>query len=80
MPNTKYYSSTQVRTVIKNGVGFTRKQTVKINGNKGTKSVTLYNAKGRRTKHSTKRLTQKERNCIMKCKFIPGLFKDCGCD
>lgn len=72
-----HYYSTQVRSVFENGVGSTKEQTVKINGNKGTKSVTFYNAKGRKTKHATKSLTPKERHCILKCRFVPGLFKDC---
>jgi hypothetical protein len=71
------YHSEQVHSTFHNGEGQTKVHTVNIRNGKGTKSVTLRNPRGRVMKHSTKKLTQKEIDCIRNCQFIPGLFRDC---
>jgi len=71
------YNSVQSHSDFKNGSGKTKINEVKINGTKGFKSVTIKNKAGKVVKKSKRRLTQKEIKCIRKCKFIPGLFKDC---
>ena len=70
------YNSIQRYTAVKRGQ---RKITIKkvvISGRTGYKQVTVRQPSGR-TKTSKKRLTQKEMDCIKRCKFVPGLFKDC---
>lgn len=71
------YNSTQTHSEIHNGKGQTKTNRVTIRGKSGYKMVTIRNVSGRITKKSKKRLTKKEIHCIQKCKFIPGLFKDC---
>lgn len=71
------YHSKQTHSEFTKGKGRTKVQSVTIKGNRGTKSVVIKNQSGRVTKKSTKRLTKKEMECIRKCQFIPGLFKDC---
>ena len=46
-----------------------------IRGKSGYKSVTIQ-INGRK-KTSKRKLTKKEIDCIRRCQFIPGLFKDC---
>jgi len=73
--NFKYYSK-QIHTSVKDGEHKTKITLVKIKGNRGFKEVVQ--KKGFRTVGKTRKmLKQKEINCIRKCKFIPGLFKDC---
>jgi hypothetical protein len=50
---------------------------VKIKGKSGFKMITIRNKSGKIIKKSKKKLTRKQINCIQKCQFIPGLFKDC---
>ena len=69
------YTSVQSHSDFVNGTLKNKIQTVKINGKKGFKSVSVVN-NGRRST-SKKRLTRKEMACIRRCQFIPGLFKDC---
>jgi len=71
------YHSQQVHSDFKNGKGRTKIQTVSIRGKKGYKSVEILDKSGRVTKKSKKTLNKKEMNCIQKCQFIPGLFRDC---
>ena len=71
------YTSVQTHSEYKNGKRRTKTKSVKVNGKKGYKFVTLRNNSG--TKKSKKPLTQKEIACIRKCQFIPGLFDDCKC-
>ncbi len=71
------YNSIQTHSDFKNGKGQTKTNRVTIKGKSGYKIITIRNKSGRVTKKSKKRLSQKEINCIKRCKFIPGLFKDC---
>ncbi len=71
------YNSVQSHSEFKNGKGQTKINRVSIKGKTGFKSITIRNKSGRVTKKSKKRLTQKQINCIKRCQFIPGLFKDC---
>jgi len=71
------YHSKQSHSNFVNGKGRTKIQTVTIKGKHGKKSVIIKNQSGRVTKKSTKKLNKKEIECIRKCQFIPGLFKDC---
>ena len=71
------YNSIQTHSEFKNGKGKTKTNHVKIRGITGFKMITLRNNSGKITKKSKKRLTRKEITCIKKCKFVPGLFKDC---
>ena len=71
------YTSIQTHSEYKNGTRLTKTRSVKVNGKKGYKLVTLRNNSG--TKKSKKRLSQKEIACIRKCQFMPGLFNDCQC-
>jgi hypothetical protein len=71
------YNSVQSHSEFKNGKGQTKTNSVSIKGKNGYKSVTIRNKSGRITKKSKKRLTLKQINCIKRCQFIPGLFKDC---
>ena len=71
------YHSQQVHSDFKNSKGRTKIQTVSIRGKKGTKSVKICDRSGRVTKKSSKKLSKKEMECIRKCQFIPGLFRDC---
>jgi transcription antitermination factor NusA-like protein len=70
------YESTQVHSDIRNGSRRTKTQRVTIRGRKGHKEVTIQQ-NGKRSKTSKKKLSKKEIDCIRKCQFIPGLFKDC---
>jgi transcription antitermination factor NusA-like protein len=70
------YESTQVHSDIRNGSRRTKTQRVTIRGKKGHKEVTI-EQNGKRSKTSKKKLSKKEIDCIRKCQFIPGLFKDC---
>ena len=71
------YNSVQTHSDFKNGKGQTKTNRVTIKGKSGYKFITIRNKSGRVTKKSKKRLSQKEINCIKRCKFVPGLFKDC---
>ena len=71
------YHSSQTHSEFHNGEGRTKVNEVNIRGKKGYKSVTIKNRAGKIMKRSKKRLTQKQIKCIQKCKFVPGLFKDC---
>jgi hypothetical protein len=71
------YNSIQTHSDFKNGKGQTKTNRVTIKGKSGYKIITIRNKSGRITKKSKKRLSQKEINCIKRCKFVPGLFKDC---
>jgi len=69
------YNSTQTHTSYVKGKERIKTHTVRIKGKIGHKLVTI-KENGRR-KTSKKKLTMKEINCIRKCQFVPGLFKDC---
>jgi hypothetical protein len=71
------YNSIQTHSEFKNGKGQTKKNRVTIKGKSGYKMITIFNKSGRVTKKSKKKLSHKEINCIKKCQFISGLFKDC---
>jgi hypothetical protein len=71
------YHSVQSHSDFHNGKGRTKIQSVTIKGKKGHKSVQIRNKSGRVTKKSKKNLTKKEIDCIRKCQFVPGLFRDC---
>ena len=71
------YHSEQVHSTFEKGKGTTRRNVVSIKNGKGTKSVEEYSADGTRKSRKEKQLTAKELECIKKCQFIPGLFKDC---
>lgn len=71
------YNSVQTHSDFKNGKGQTKTNRVTIKGKSGYKIITIRNKSGRVTKKSKKRLSQKEINCIRRCQFVPGLFKDC---
>jgi hypothetical protein len=64
------YNSVQIHSDGKNEK--TRRVTIK--GKTGYKMLTI--RKSGKTKKSKKRLTKKEINCIKKCQFIPGLFRE----
>lgn len=68
------YNSIQTHSDGKNKI---KTNHVKIKGKNGFKMITIRNKSGKITKKSKKRLTRKELYCIKKCKFVPGLFKDC---
>jgi len=71
-----HYQNHETKT-FKNGVRQVRK--VHFKGGRGYKSVSHY----RRGKHvftSKKPLKMSEISLIKIGKFIPGLFKDCGCN
>ena len=70
------YDSAQVHSDNVNGFQRTKTTRVTIRGSKGSKEV-IIKQKGRRAKTSKKKLTKKEIDCIRKCQFIPGLFRDC---
>ena len=69
------YTSEQIHSDIVNGKQQIKTKRVTIRGKSGHKSVTVQ-TNGRK-KTSTRRLTKKEMQCIRRCQFIPGLFKDC---
>lgn len=71
------YHSVQSHSEFNKGEGRTKVTEVHIKGARGHKSVTVRNRAGKKIKSSKKRLTRKEVNCIKRCQFIPGLFKDC---
>lgn len=71
------YTSIQTHSDYSNGKGQTKTNCVKIKGTKGYKMITIRNKSGKITKKSKKRLTRKEVSCIKRCKFVPGLFKEC---
>ena len=70
-----HYTSEQSHSEFTNGKRRMKTQRVTINGPKGYKEViTSMNGKRRTSK---KKLTKKEIECIRRCQFVPGLFKDC---
>lgn len=71
------YNSVQTHSDFKNGKGRTKTNRVTVRGKSGFKTITIRNKSGRITKKSKKRLSQKEIQCIKRCQFVPGLFKDC---
>jgi hypothetical protein len=73
------YRSTQVHSTTVHGKRHTKTQKVHIKGKNGTKSVTVSNGtnNGARKKTMKKKLTLKEINCIKKCQYVPGLFREC---
>ena len=56
--------------------GITRGNHVSIQGNKGTKSVSITDTNGKERQIQIP-LTKKEIQCIRRNEFVPGLFKDC---
>jgi len=77
------YHSIQVHSNTVHGKTHTKKQEVHIKGKNGTKSVTVSNGTGTRISNGTrkktmkKKLTLKEINCIKRCQYVPGLFREC---
>ncbi len=71
------YTSDQVHSIHKNGKGYTRRNTVSIKNSKGFKAVEIVDENGKVRSYKKKALTAKERKCIKRCEFVPGLFKDC---
>ncbi len=71
------YNSVQTHSEFVRGQGRTKTSRVSVRGKSGFKLICVRNKSGRVTKKSKKRLTQKEIQCIKRCQFIPGLFKDC---
>jgi hypothetical protein len=69
------YTSEQTHSDIVQGRQQIKTKRVTIRGKLGYKSVTIQ-INGRK-KTSKRKLTKKEIDCIRRCKFIPGLFKDC---
>ena len=69
------YTSEQTHSDIVNGKQKIKTKRVTIRGKSGYKSVSFY-VNGRK-KTSKRKLTKKEIDCIRRCQFIPGLFKDC---
>jgi hypothetical protein len=69
------YHSEQMHSQFVNGVTEEKQQIVDVNGNKGTKTVII--TRNGKTKKSVKQLSTKEIECIRRCEFVPGLFKDC---
>jgi len=69
------YTSEQTHSDLVNGRLQVKTKRVTIRGKTGHKSVvTQING---RSKTSKRKLTKKEIQCIRRCQFIPGLFKDC---
>jgi hypothetical protein len=77
MANIFNYHSEQAHSMFVNGKGQTKINTVDIQHGKGTKAVIIKDRRGKTVKQSRKSLTKKEVDCIRKCQFIPGLFRDC---
>jgi hypothetical protein len=74
--NQFHYTSVQIHSFISNGKRKTRKNVVRVNGKKGTKSMHTYNSsKKRKTFKTSKRLTATEIANIRRGKFMPGLFR-----
>jgi hypothetical protein len=71
----RHYVNKEVK-VHPNGTKVVRK--VHIKGGKGIKSVSHYK-RGKHVFTSKKNLSGGEISMIKLGKFIPGLFKDCGC-
>jgi hypothetical protein len=69
------YESVQTHIDLRNGKRRNKTQRVSIKGSKGFKQVTIQGPGKKRT--SKKPLSKKEIQCIRKCQFIPGLFRDC---
>jgi DNA-binding protein YbaB len=69
------YTSEQTHSDIVQGKKQIKTKRVTIRGKSGYKSVTIQ-INGRK-KTSKRKLTKKEIDCIRRCQFIPGLFKDC---
>jgi hypothetical protein len=69
------YHSEQIHSDLVDGKQKMKTKRVTIRGKSGYKSVTVQ-VNGRK-KTSKRKLTKKEINCIRRCQFIPGLFKDC---
>jgi len=69
------YTSEQTHSDFVKGNLQIKTKRVTIRGASGYKSVmTQFNG---RKKTSKRKLTKKEIQCIRRCQFIPGLFKDC---
>lgn len=75
MKNVFNYQSTQVHSDNVDGTKRVRTSRVSIRGSKGFKEVSI--VKNGKRKTSKKKLSKKEMDCIRKCQFIPGLFRDC---
>jgi hypothetical protein len=69
------YTSEQTHSDLVNGKLQIKTKRVTIRGKTGHKSVTV--TINGRNKTSKRKLTKKEIQCIRRCQFIPGLFKDC---
>ena len=69
------YNSVQMHSDLHKGKRRNKTQRVSIKGSKGFKQVTIQALGKSRT--SKKPLSKKEIQCIRKCQFIPGLFRDC---
>jgi hypothetical protein len=69
------YTSEQTHSDIVHGKQQKKTKRVTIRGKSGHKSVTVQ-INGRK-KTSKRKLTKKEIDCIRRCQFIPGLFKNC---
>ena len=69
------YTSEQMHSDMVDGKQKMKTKRVTIRGKSGYKSVTV-RINGR-NKTSKRKLTKKEIDCIRRCQFIPGLFKDC---
>jgi hypothetical protein len=73
------YNSLESHTIRVNGTVQTQENSVKIRGNKGTRSVVIRNGADIRKK--TMKLSRKNIKKILNREFIPGLFDPCikGC-
>lgn len=69
------YTSEQTHSDLVHGKQKMKTKRVTIRGTTGYKSVTVQ-INGRK-KTSKRKLTKKEIQCIRRCQFIPGLFKEC---
>jgi hypothetical protein len=69
------YTSEQTHSDVVNGKQKIKTKQVTIRGKSGYKSVSVH-MNGRK-KTSKRKLTKKEIDCIRRCQFIPGLFKEC---
>jgi hypothetical protein len=70
------YHSIQTHIDLHQGKRRNKTQRVSIKGSKGFKEVMIQGPNGKR-RTNKKKLTKKEIQCIRKCQFIPGLFRDC---
>jgi hypothetical protein len=69
------YTSEQTHSDLVKGKQQMKIKRVTIRGTSGHKSV-ITQVNGRK-RTSKRKLTKKEIQCIRRCQFIPGLFKDC---